>query len=114
MSGFFDSPRTASVAPPGYKGRTRSTTPFTRNRAALDRAPQDWGTPAAPNGAWSSPSAPLSTSAATSWGPTVGQTGGAWAPTGATYEPLTHGNPAESHFLPSTPRQRTTRTFKRP
>lgn len=54
----------------------------------------------------------MGTSAPTSWGPTVGQAGGAWAPTGATYEPVTHGNPAESHLLPSTPRQRTTRTIR--
>lgn len=114
MSGNFDSPRTASVAPPGYQGRARSSTPFTRNRAALDRVPQGWGSPTERSGAWSSAGGPSGGwSSANAWGPTVGNTGAAWAPTGATYEPITHGNPADSHFLPSTPRQQTTRTIKR-
>ena len=89
MSGYPDqAPRTVSVAPPGFKGKVRHTTPFTRNRAALDRVPQEWG-------------------------PTVGQAGAAWAPTGALYEPVTHAHPAESHLLGSTPRQVTTRTVHR-
>ncbi len=88
MSRYFEpAPRAVSVAPPGFKGRTRSTTPFVRSRAALDRVPQEWG-------------------------PTVGQSGAAWAPTGSTYEPVTHGHPAEPHLLESSPRTRTTRTYR--
>ncbi len=91
MSRFFEpAPRAVSVAPPGFKGPQQSRTPFMRNRAAMDRAPQ-------------------------SWGPTVGQAGAAWAPTGAIYEPVTHGNPAAGHaaadhILDSSPRSRTSRT----
>lgn len=86
MSRFFEpAPRAVSVAPPGFKGPSRSRTPFMRTRAAMDRAPQEWG-------------------------PTVGQAGAAWAPTGAVYEPVTHGNPAEVHILDSAPRTITTRT----
>lgn len=90
MSRFFEpAPRAVSVAPPGFKGASRSRTPFMRNRAALDRGPQ-------------------------SWGPTVGQAGAAWAPTGAIYEPVTHGNPATPHILESSPRASTTRTMRTP
>lgn len=83
MSGYFDpSPREASVAPPGYAGPTRSTTPFQRQRAALERSPQSWG----------------SDSMAV-------HTGSAYVPLRATYEPTTHAyTPERSGYPPSDPR----------